>query len=180
MAYLIIAAVVAAILLVVLIAHVVAAHLLIALVGAGAFLVVLIFVVLSFVRGLSHHTVISTYQIEPPKKRPELPPPAKPQVLTGVPVQVRDPFSVGEPGTWHDLIEAADRDELLRQGPREGRQPARACEGPDCNELLDDNPWTIEADRGQGKEEHAFCSRECLDGWHRADSAEHAGRSGIA
>jgi hypothetical protein len=99
-----------------------------------------------------------------------LPLPAPPEP-TALPQGRADPFTADGPA-WAELIEKAEREELLRRGPREARVIAPRCEGPGCAEALDDNPWKVSAEAGGRSEEHSFCSRECAEEWKLQDSGE--------
>lgn len=144
-------------------AHWMAAHL-----AISVLLVVLgVAGVAAFFRGLTHRAVVSTAELPPPKKRPELPAPAKPQPVLERPGR-NDPWTADGPA-WAEIVEREEREELLRQGPREARIIAQPCEGPGCGQALDGNPWVIEVGTDNETEEHSFCSRECLDGWHHHD-----------
>lgn len=174
------AAFIAAVLVIGAIVRAVEAHAMVVIIGLGVGLPLIIAAVIAFLRGLNHHTVLQLTPLPPPPPRPQLPPPASPQ-----PIQVSkktrpDPWTADGP-TWAEIVEQAERDELLQQGPREARIVRfGGCEGPRCHEALDDRPWVIEVEGDDGQvENHSFCSGECAQDWQDKDSAERAGRSGI-
>lgn len=179
---LIIAGAVALVVIVVLVrmlAHMIEAHILIWAVAGGISIPLLIFIVIAFLRGLSHHTLLSVAEIEPPKPRLQLPAPAEVQPPPVREVRKIDPWTTADGVTWQTIIEQAEREELLRSGPREARLVRfGGCEGPACREALDDRPWTLEVEGDSGKETHSFCSRECAEQWQDHDYQERAGRAG--
>jgi hypothetical protein len=159
--------------------HMVMTHMLVSAVTGGIGVPLLIFVVVAFIRGLGHHTKIIMTAIEPPKPRPQLPAPAEVQPVPVREVKKLDPWTAdGE--TWEAIVDRAERDELLRSGPREARIVRfGGCEGPACHEALDDRPWTIEVEGDDGQAgTHSFCSRECAERWQDHDYQKRAGRSG--
>lgn len=154
-------------------AHLASAHL-VPFIGAGALVVALIIgVTLALIRGATHHTMISRPVIEQ-RRRPELPSPAEPMAIE--PPKARpDPFS-SDGKTWAELVAAAEREEALKRGNALPRAERALCEGPDCGEPLDEEPWVIEVRAGKGTWQHRFCSEECADEWEAQDKeARHAG-----
>lgn len=145
--------------------------------GAGAALVIMV-VAIALVKGATRHAVVNW---SPPRRlsRDEMLPLPAPRAPAALPAGRVDPFTADGPA-WAELIEQAEREELLRQGPREARVIGPRCEGPGCREELDDNPWKIRAEGGARSEEHSFCSRECAEAWKEQDSEpeERPGRRG--
>ena len=116
------------------------------------------------IRGTMRHVILSA----PAKpSRPQLPAPAPRREIEAAPGRPADPFSAGAPA-WAQLAEDADREELLRPGPREAR-PAK-CEGPGCASALGDAPWTVDAEADGEAELHSFCSGECARLWQESDA----------
>ncbi len=159
-------AVVLAALAVIAIVHWIAAHLLIVVLLAVSGVAV----VTALVRGLGRRTVVSAGALPPAPKRPELPAPAAPQPVPETAPR-RDPFTSDGPA-WADLIERAEREELLKSGPRERR--ALRCEGPVCSESLDGQPWELAVEDCGTEERHLFCSRECAEDWQQQDLRKRA------
>lgn len=150
-------------------AHAAGSRLPLILLGALAGLIVLAAVGLALLRGATRHAVIVWAPPERVARDRMLPSPAPPSQAAIPPVR-QDPFT-SDGAAWAELIEQAEREELLRQGPREARVIAPRCEGPDCAEPLDGNPWKVRAETGDDHEEHSFCSRECAEEWQRQDAA---------
>src|SRR5579859_2581676 len=122
--------------------HQAATHMTFVIIAACIGVPLVILVIAAFLRGMTHHTLISVTAIEPPKPLPQLPAPAEIQPVPARVVRRLDPFTAdGE--TWTEIVERAEREELLRSGPREARIVRfGGCEGPGCREALDDRPWT--------------------------------------
>lgn len=136
--------------------------------GAGSVAVIL-GIAFALVKGATRHAVMVW---SPPRRmsRDEMLPLPAPRPVAALPPAGRvDPFTA-DGQTWAELVERAQREELLRQGPREARVIAPRCEGPGCAGELDDNPWKIRAEDGTRSEEHSFCSRECAEAWQEQDS----------
>jgi hypothetical protein len=143
--------------------------------GMGA-LVVIMAIAVALVKGAARHAVVVW---SPPRRvsRDAMLPLPAPRAPLALPAGRVDPFTADGPA-WAELIEQAEREELLRQGPREARVIAPRCEGPGCAAELDDNPWKIRAEGGARSEEHSFCSRECATEWQRQDSEAQGERPG--
>jgi hypothetical protein len=149
--------------------HAAGSRLPVILLGALGALIVITAVGWALLRGATHHAVVAW---SPPRRTTwdeMLPLPAAPRPAA-LPAARKDPFTADGIG-WAELIEQAEREELLRQGPREARVIAPGCEGPGCPEHLDGNPWQIRADTDGHVEEHSFCSRECAESWRREREA---------
>jgi hypothetical protein len=115
-------------------------------------------------RGTMKHVILSVPEKE---RRPQLPAPAAPRAIEAAPAAVADPFSSGITA-WEQMVEAADREDLMRAGPRESR-PRRRCEAPGCGIVIEGEAWVVDVEEGGREEEHSFCSGECADAWQRAD-----------
>lgn len=136
---------------------------------------VLLTVTVMILRGATRHAVRVW---SPPKaisRDSMLPLPAAPRPEPP-PGTTRAPFSSSSAPDWDALIEQAERAELLRSAPREARVVRPRCEGPDCRERLDGNPWVIQVRYRGTEENHSFCSRECAEDWQDQDAEERSGR----
>jgi hypothetical protein len=145
---------------------------------AGIVLVcgLIVLVVVVFMRGLNHHTVLSVprQQIRPapPQQwRPSLPDP-----MNNWHDASRDrPFA----GTsyWADDPEP----EVIVAVPEPAPDPdATVCEGPSCSVIVAPvNAWVCGSaeDDEEAQEDHYFCSKECMNGWMKADRAQRLART---
>lgn len=120
-------------------------------------------------RGAMRHTMLS---VPGRPARPQLPSPAEPRAIEAAQASV-SPFT-SDSRTWALAAEAAEREDLYRRGPREGRPVTLLCEGPGCGSALDDEPWTVEREEDGEREEHSFCSGECAQAWMAAEEGQHA------
>jgi hypothetical protein len=139
------------------------------LIGVLAVAIASLAVVVALLRGAARHTVVAWSPSRVVTRDEMLPLPAAP-APAALPPARHDPFTADGPA-WAELIEQAEREELLRQGPREARVIAPSCEGPGCAALLDKNPWRVRAEAGGVAEVHSFCSGECAEEWQARDSA---------
>lgn len=130
-----------------------------------------------FFKGLNRHTVMRSaprpqLQAPPPPFRPTLPEPMKNRYDPD-----RDTRFTGD-SYWP----ADPAPEPVVVAPEPVPDPdATVCEGPSCSVVVAPvNAWVCgpadEAEENQ--EDHYFCSKDCMNGWMRADRARRAARSG--
>lgn len=161
--------------------HMLAGHLETVAIAAGITVAAVIVLLITVIRWAGRRTLVTRTApaLEAPKQRRELPAPARADDTRSLtPAETPQPFG-SDPGTWAQIIDEADRDELKRPGPRESREQPALCEGPGCRAELDDMAWTIKVEvPGDEPAEHSFCSRQCLDCWQQEDIGKRAGRTG--
>jgi hypothetical protein len=146
----------------------VAAFVAVMVIGIGLALVVV------FLKGLNHHTVMRSM----PRPQLQAPPPAPwrpslPEPMTNWHDPSRDKPFTGE-SYW-----PAEPEPIAVTPEPEPDPDATVCEGPSCSVIVAPvNAWVCgPADEDQeNQEDHYFCGKNCMNDWMRADRARRAAR----